>query len=177
MDLKGILAISGYKGLYKHISEGKNAIIVESLEDKNRMPAYASYRISTLEEISIYTEEEDINLLKIFEKIFEKENGGAAISHKSSSNELKAYFSEILPDYDKERVYVSDIKKVLNWYNILQKLDLIKIEEKKEEETKEENKLKDKKTTEDKKPEEAKKSLAKKPSKKLSKKTEDKKEK
>lgn len=147
MELKGILAISGYKGLYKHISDGKNAIIVESLEEKTRMPAYSSYRISTLEDISIYTEDDDIKLSEIFERIFKKENGALSINHKSSANDLKKYFSELVPEYDKERVYVSDIKKVIYWYNILHKLDLIKIEEKKEE-VKEEVKEEDSKSKE-----------------------------
>tara|TARA_B100002003_G_C13860672_1_gene421357 strand:- start:2 stop:475 length:474 start_codon:yes stop_codon:yes gene_type:complete len=131
MELKGILAISGYKGLFKHISEGKNAIIVESLEDKTRMPAYAAYKISSLEDISIYTEDEDASLNDIFEKMFKKENGGQCPDHKSPSGELKEYFSSILPNYDQDRVYVSDIKKILNWYNILQKLDMLKFEEEK----------------------------------------------
>jgi len=143
MELKGILTISGYKGLYKHISDGKNAIIVESLEEKTRMPAYSSYRISTLEDISIYTEDDDIKLSEIFERIFKKENGALSINHKSSGDELKNYFAELIPEYDRERVYVSDIKKVIYWYNTLHKLDLIKIEEKKEE-LEEENKTEEK---------------------------------
>jgi len=129
MELKGILAISGYKGLYKHISEGKNAIIVESLEDKSRMPAYSAYKISSLEDISVYTEDDEVSLKDIFKKIFEKENEGPCLDHKSSSDELKKYFASILPDYDQDRVYVSDIKKILNWYNILQKLELLKFED------------------------------------------------
>ena len=129
MKLKGILAISGYKGLFKHISEGKNAIIVESLEDKTRMPAYSAYKISSLEDISVYTEDEDVNLGEILNKIFEKENGGPCPDHKSPPEELKQYFALILPNYDQDRVYVSDIKKIFNWYNILQKLNMLKFEE------------------------------------------------
>ena len=117
--LKDILSISGYGGLFKMISQGKNAIIVESLTDGKRMPAYASSRISALEDISIYTFDGDVKLEDVFKKIFEKENGGECISPKSSSDELKDYFTEILPNYDKERVYVSDIKKVMTWYNLL----------------------------------------------------------
>lgn len=117
--LKGLLAISGQRGLFKMVSQAKNSIIVESLIDGKRMPAYATSRISALEDISIYTEDEDVKLFDVFKAIYEKENGGQAIAPKSSGNELKAYFEEILPLYDKDRVYVSDIKKVLTWYNTL----------------------------------------------------------
>ncbi len=117
--LKGLLAISGQRGLFKLVSQAKNSIIVESLIDGKKIPAYATSRISALEDISIYTEDEDVKLFDVFKAIYEKEDGGLAISPKSSSNELKAYFEEVLPLYDKDRVYVSDIKKVLSWYNLL----------------------------------------------------------
>ncbi|MBS2100036.1 DUF5606 family protein [Carboxylicivirga linearis] len=123
--LKGLLAISGQRGLFKMVSQAKNSIIVESLLDGKRIPAYATSRISALEDISIYTEEEDVKLADVFKAIYEKEDGGKAIDPKSSGNELKNYFEEILPSYDKDRVYVSDIKKVLTWYNILIENDLI----------------------------------------------------
>ncbi|MBK3519357.1 DUF5606 family protein [Carboxylicivirga marina] len=122
--LKGILAISGQRGLFKLVSQAKNSIIVESLIDGKRIPAYATSRISALEDISIYTEDEDVKLFDVFKAIYEKENGGMAIAPKSSGNELKAYFTEILPLYDKDRVYVSDIKKVLTWYNLLMENEL-----------------------------------------------------
>ncbi|MFT3739134.1 MAG: DUF5606 domain-containing protein [Breznakibacter sp.] len=118
--LKEILSISGQGGLFKVISQGKNSLIVESLIDGKRMPAHASSRISALEDISIYTEEGDIKLSEVLKRINDKENGGPAIDPKSSNDQLKAYFAQVLPEYDKERVYVSDIKKVINWYNILQ---------------------------------------------------------
>lgn len=139
MDLKGILSISGYPGLYKHISQARNGIIVEALEGKKRMPAYATSKISALEDIAIFTEGEDIHLVDVLKRIFDKQEGKQAISHKSSPNELKAYFEEVLPEYDKDRVYVSDIKRVLNWYNILQKLEMLNFEEE-EEKSEEENK-------------------------------------
>jgi len=123
--LKGILAISGQRGLFKMVSQAKNSIIVESLIDGKRMPAYATSRISALEDISIYTEEEDVKLVDIFKLIYEKENGGQAIKPKSSGNELKVYFEGVLPTYDKDRVYVSDIKKVLTWYNLLIEKEMI----------------------------------------------------
>ncbi len=140
--LKDILSISGYGGLYRYISQGRSGIIVESLEDKNRMNASATAKISALEDIAIFTDTEDLPLKDIFKKISEKENGGLAIAHKSSANELKNYFAEVLPDYDRDRVYVSDIKKVINWYNILHKFEMLNFEEEevKEEEVKEEPK-------------------------------------
>lgn len=138
--MKGILAVSGHQGLYKHIAESKNNIIVESLETGKRMPVYSSSKVSALDDIAIYTNTADVPLKEVFKAIAEKENSGKAISHKSSAREMKAYFEEVLPDYDKERVYVSDIKKVLLWYNILQEkemLDFSDVEETEEQEEKE----------------------------------------
>lgn len=129
MDLKGILAISGHQGLYKLISQAKNSIIVESLIDKTRMPAYASTKISALEDIAIYTETEEVPLKDVFKNIFDKEKGNQSISHKSSNEEIKSYFEEILPTYDRDRVYVSDMKKIINWYNILHQVDLLNTKE------------------------------------------------
>lgn len=131
--LKGILAISGQPGLFKMVAEAKNNIIVESLDTGKRMPAYSTTKISALEDIAIYTDVADVPLKKVFQKIFEKENGGETISHKSSSDKLKNYFGEILPDYDRDRVYISDIKKVLLWYNILHEKEMLDFSE--EEET------------------------------------------
>lgn len=125
MDLKGILAISGQSGLFKLISQARNGIIVESLETKKKMPAYATSKISALEDIAIFTTDEDIHLKEVFKNIYEKENGGETISHKASSEELKKFFAEVLPNYDRDRVYVSDMKRVVSWYNILHKHDLL----------------------------------------------------
>ncbi|WP_372752245.1 DUF5606 domain-containing protein [Labilibaculum sp.] len=136
--LKGILAISGHAGLFKMVSNAKNALIVESLIDKKRMAAYASSKISSLEDIAIFTEEGDVQLAEVFKNIKEKEKGEKAISHKASGNELKAYMSEVLPNYDEDRVYVSDMKKVFQWYNILQENNLLDLEESKEEKKEEE---------------------------------------
>ncbi len=121
MNLTGIISISGKAGLYKVIAQAKNSVIVESLEDNKRIPAYATDRISALEDISIYTIQEDKPLKEVYRAIFEKENGGAAPSHKESEKVLRAYLEGILPDYDRERVYLSDIKKMFQWYNLLQK--------------------------------------------------------
>lgn len=131
--LKDILSISGHGGLFKYVSQARNGIIVESLEDQKRMQAHASAKVSALDDISIFTETEDIALKNVLKAIFDKENGGEAISHKSSNDELKKYFEQVLPSYDKERVYVSDIKKVINWYNILLKHNLLNFEEPVEE--------------------------------------------
>lgn len=127
--LKELMSISGYPGLYRFISQARNGIIVESLEDKKRMQAFASMKVSALEEIAVFTEEEDIPLAKVLKMIHDKESGGETISPKSDPASMKAYFAEVLPSYDRERVYISDIKKILNWYNILHKHGLLKFEE------------------------------------------------
>lgn len=119
--LKDILALTGEPGLYKLVSKNAKGVIVENIETKRRLPYYAAAKISALEDIAIFTESEDVPLRQVFKNIFEKENGGQAIAHKSSKEELAKYFEEVLPSYDKDRVYVSDIKKAINWYNILQK--------------------------------------------------------
>ena len=121
MNLTGIIAISGRSGLYKVVAQGKNNLIVESLEDKKRFPAYASDRISALEDISIYTTDEDVALKSIYDSIYAKENGGTSPSHKEDKKVLENYLLEVLPNYDQERVYISDIKKLFQWYNLLHK--------------------------------------------------------
>jgi len=136
--LEKILSISGHGGLFKMVSQSKNSIIVESLVDGKRMPAYATSRISALEDISVFTEEGDKKLEEVFKLIFEKEDGKQAISPKSSANALKAYFEEILPDYDRDRVYVSDIKKILSWYNLLIEKEMLDVSDN-DDETEEKN--------------------------------------
>jgi len=128
--LKGILSVSGQSGLFKLVAESKNNIIVESLETFKRMPVHSTSKVSALEDIAIYTENGDVPLKDVFKAISEKENGGATISAKVSDNELKAYFEKVVPEYDKDRVYISDIKKVLSWYNSLQQKDLLDFSEK-----------------------------------------------
>lgn len=136
MVLSGIISISGRSGLYKVIAQGKNNIIVESLEDKKRFPAYSTDRISALEDISIYTYEEDKALHLIFDAIYEKEGGKTCISHKESDKDMSTYLESVLPDFDKERVYPSDIKKIFMWYNLLHKAGELKLEEKEEKSAK-----------------------------------------
>lgn len=134
MDLSGIISISGRPGLYKVIAQGKNSIIVESLVDKKRFPAYSTDRISALEDISIYTLEEDKPLKEIYTDILAKVGNKAAPSHKEDISALQDFLVDILPNYDNERVYPSDIKKLFQWYNLLFKAGVIKEEkaEKKE---------------------------------------------
>ncbi|MEE4116213.1 MAG: DUF5606 domain-containing protein [Marinilabiliaceae bacterium] len=125
MKLKDILSISGEGGLFRFIAQGKNSIIVEHLETKKRSAAHGTAKVSSLVDIAIFTEGEEVPLGDVFDRIFEKEEGGEAINHKSTPDELKAYFGEVLPDYDRDRVYVSDIRKLISWYNTLQSLKLL----------------------------------------------------
>lgn len=118
--LTKILSVSGKPGLYKLISTGKNLNIVESLTDGKRFPVYITKRVIALSDVSIYTEEGDVPLKTVLTKIKEKEKGEKVpFNSKTPNKELFAYFTEILPNYDKDRVYASDIKKLINWYNIL----------------------------------------------------------
>lgn len=118
--LKTILSISGKPGLYKLVSHGKNMLIVESLTDKKRVPAYAKDKVISLGDIAIYTNEAEIPLHEVLTTVKNKENGAeASIKTSAKPDELRTYFAEILPDFDRERVYPSDIKKLISWYNIL----------------------------------------------------------
>ena len=137
--LKEILSISGKPGLYKLISQGKNMFITESLIDQKRIPVYPKDKVVSLGDIAIYTDEEEVPLSQVFRKINEKENGGL-INYDPSikPDELRSYFTEILPEFDKERVYPSDIKKIMAWYNALINAGITQFEDvKKEEEEKE----------------------------------------
>ena len=129
MNLTGIIAISGKPGLFKVVAQGKSNLIVESLEDGKKIPAHSKDRISGLEDISVYTYDEDAVLSNVLEAIYKKENGGLAPSHKEDKNTLLAYFLEILPNYDQERVYFSDVKKIFHWYNLLHKSGNLMIDE------------------------------------------------
>jgi hypothetical protein len=136
--LKDILSISGYSGLYKYLKKSRNGIIVENLQTKKRMNADATARINSLEDISIYTENGDMELEGVFKAIYKHEDGGKSLNpKKSSGSELKNYFAEVIPEYDEDRVYTSDMKKILTWYNILQELDMLNFEESEEGEEQE----------------------------------------
>ena len=118
--LKKILSIAGKPGLYKLVSTSKTITLVESLIDKKRLPIYSHEKIVSLGEIAIYTTQDEIPLKDVFSKIKENENGGnIADEHKSTNSKLFSYFETVLPNYDKDKVYASDIKKIINWYNLL----------------------------------------------------------
>lgn len=118
--LKKILSVSGKPGLYKLISYGKNLIVIEGIADGKRIPAYNHDKIISLGDIAIYTDSAEVPLSKVFESIFAKFEGKAIdVADYNKVDALQAFFSEILPDYDKERVYKNDIKKIILWYNLL----------------------------------------------------------
>ena len=127
MNLEGIINVAGKPGLYKVVSQGNNTVIAESLTDGKKTPLFSHNQSNMLEEIGIYTYDDTKPLSEIFDAIAIKENKEQALSHKSSTNQLTDYFREILADYDEERVYISDIKKVIQWYNALQKSGLIEL--------------------------------------------------
>lgn len=140
--MKDILAIAGQPGLYKIVSKGSKNLIVESLSSGKRIPAHSTNKIIALEDIAIFTTDGEVQLKEVLKLISEKEDGKASIDHKSSGNVLKKYFSEVLPNFDEDRVYISDIKKVIQWYNILQEKDMLSFEDEEDstaEESLEEN--------------------------------------
>lgn len=135
--LKTILSISGKPGLYKLISRGKNMLIVESIADKKRFPAYGNEKIISLGDIAMYTDGDDVPLQQVLLAMKTKENGAvvALDVKKASVNELGAYLAEVLPNYDRDRVHVSDIKKLITWYNLLVNAGLSDFEEEVSEES------------------------------------------
>lgn len=136
MNITGIISISGLGGLHKIIARSKNGLIVESLIDGKRAPVQSTDKVSSLEDISIYTTGDDMPLKDVLTKIADAEKfGPTKVDAKEDNNKLKVYFKTVMPEFDEDRVYVSDIKKVLNWYNLLQKADLLKVEEAKEDDT------------------------------------------
>ena len=118
MQLSGIIAISGRPGLFKVIAQSKNSVIVESMIDKKRFPAYATERISTLDDISVFTYEEDVKLTDIFAKMLELYPIEAP-SHKADIKELETELAKFLPNWDQDRVYPSDVRKLFQWFNLL----------------------------------------------------------
>ena len=123
--LKGIVSISGQPGLFRMVAETKNRVIVESLTTGKRMPASTTAKMSSLEDIAVFTEAGELPLKEILKKISEHENGGISIDSKSSDDFIRKYFGVIVPDYIKEKVYVSDMKKIILWYNILQEKEML----------------------------------------------------
>ncbi len=139
--LRTILSIAGRPGLYKLISQGKNMIVVESLTDGKRAPVYAHEKVISMGDIAIYTVDQEVPLRVVFKSIAEKENNSVVSISLKDNKVMAAYFAEILPTYDRERVYPNDIKKVLSWYNALLNAGITDFEEKEEStsETNEEN--------------------------------------
>lgn len=130
MALDKVLSISGRPGLFKLVTQTRNGFIAESLIDKKRLSVNMQHNVSILSEIAIYTLSEELPLKDVFNKIKTKENGKkTSISHKESKDKLEEYFFEILPDYDEDRVYASDIKKIIRWYNLLEKHNMLNFEE------------------------------------------------
>jgi len=130
MGLDKILAISGKPGLYKLVAQTRGGFVAESLIDNRRVSVGIQQNVSVLSEIAIYTLAAEVPLKEVLNKIKDKENGAqTSVSHKESKDKLEEYFFDVLPDYDEDRVYASDIKKVLQWYNMLQKNDLLNFEE------------------------------------------------
>ncbi|MFC5196090.1 MULTISPECIES: DUF5606 domain-containing protein [Bizionia] len=129
MSLEKILSIAGKPGLYKMIAQTRGGFVAESLLDGKKMSVGIHHNVSILSEIAIYTLTEEKPLREVFKLIKEKESGNeTSISHKESKDKLEEYFFEVLPDYDEDRVYASDIKKIIQWYNLLQKNDLLDLE-------------------------------------------------
>jgi hypothetical protein len=137
MDLKDVISISGMSGLYKVVAQSKNGFIVESLADNKRMPINSSQPISSLVDISVFTKDEDMPLKNVFKKIQETDGEKLSVDPKGDQKALKDYFKKIVPTIDEERVYPSDMKKILTWYGLLSgKIDFTAKEEEAEEESK-----------------------------------------
>ena len=138
--LEKILAISGKPGLYKLVSRGNNSLIVETLDaKKKRLPVFGTDKVISLADIAMYTDEEEVPLRRVFKNILEKE-GGKKTSldyKKASKDELAAFMAEALPNYDRDRVYPADMKKLAQWYNILMENEITDFEEPKKEKTEE----------------------------------------
>lgn len=134
--LKTVLAISGKPGLYKLISQAKNMLIVEAVSaDKKRMPIYASDKVISLGDIAMYTDADEVPLAEVLEAVKAKENGNvASLDYKKASvEELHAFMAEVLPNYDRDRVHNGDIKKLIQWYNLLISNGVTEFVEKSEE--------------------------------------------
>ncbi|MDR2448680.1 MAG: DUF5606 domain-containing protein [Prevotellaceae bacterium] len=141
-NLQKVLYISGYPGLFSLISQGRNGVIVEAMSDKKRMSAGPSMRVTNLSEVAMFTDTDEIPLKEVLLKIKACQNGEPAIDHKSDATALHKFMETVLPNYDRDRVYTSHIKKLVEWYNILQKNDMLEFEDD-ENDTKEETENKE----------------------------------
>lgn len=119
MKLDKVMSISGKPGLYELKAQTRGGFVAESMLDGKKISVNLRHNVSLLSEIAIYTYTEEVPLRDVFQKMKEKEDGGEAINHKESKAKLEDYFNEVLPDYDEDRVYSSDIKKIIQWYNLL----------------------------------------------------------
>jgi Ribonuclease G/E len=129
MDYKEILTISGKSGLFRLVSQSKKNAIVESLTEHTRCPLFMSNKASSLEEIYLFTEEGSIPLKEVFQKIYAYTGGGKAIDAKTPETEVRKYMAEVLPEYDRNRVHYSDMKRLFTWYNILLECNMLIIED------------------------------------------------
>ncbi|MCR5861918.1 DUF5606 domain-containing protein [Flavobacterium sp. J372] len=125
MSLEKVLAISGKPGLYALKLQTRTGFVAESLLDGKKITVGLRSNVSLLSEISVYTYDGEVRLSEVFRAIAEKEDNGPSISHKEDNTKLESYFREVLPEFDEDRVYASDIKKILNWYNMLQANGLV----------------------------------------------------
>lgn len=139
MQLEKIISISGKPGLFKLISQLKNGFIVEDITTQKKASISNSSQVSLLDNIAMFTFDKEVPLFEVFENVAKKEDYNPTISHKSTDAELRTFMEEVLPNYDKERVYVSDIKKLAQWYNLLEKAGYITAESFIKEEKSEEN--------------------------------------
>lgn len=129
MDTSKIITVAGKSGLYKLISQTRNGFIIECLAQSRRFPISSKNKVSLLENISIYTtDEKEVSLMEVLKKIKRKEKTGPSLNAKESYEKLSAYFKEILPNYDKARLYESDLRKIFRWYNILQSVKSTSVE-------------------------------------------------
>jgi len=142
MNLQGIISIAGRPGLFKVVAQGKNTVIVESMTDKKRFPAHASDKISSLEDISVYTTDEDVKLTEVYSKMYDTLGGKEALSHKEEPSKLREFVLTFLPNYDSERVYDSDVRKLFQWYNTLLSEGLLTPEVKEESNAEEKTDIK-----------------------------------
>lgn len=134
MKLKGIISISGKPGLFKILSHTKGGVIVEAVQDSKRTMASLTSTMSSLDDISMYTQTEELPLREIMRRIAEKQDNGQAPDAKATTDaELKEYFEAIVPDYDRDRVYASHIRKLFHWYNILQAAGMVSKEKEDED--------------------------------------------
>ncbi len=135
MDFSKIIVVSGKSGAFKVIAQSRSGFIAESLIDGKKMPIAASNRITSIEDIVVFTEAEEVKLKEVLKKMKEITKGEQAIDHKSADKDIAVFFESVLPDYDRDKVYVSDMRKMIFWYNLLQKNTMLDFEEEKTDET------------------------------------------